>query len=179
MPIELNDPGLYQNLEILTSNYIFIKFLWKTDLWTMEKREATLHVNCRHTCLRWSRLNVTKRNQDHRSLFQNLTACYSHMGGLKNILCLDASPSESDSTALGCVLSTRSLQTFPGASNMYQEQEQVFWSSGSLPAGEPGFLDRVPSLPLRNVLILVLVPFSCLLAFVPLRNFCLSSLKVN
>lgn len=64
MPIELNDPGLYQNLEILTSNYIFIKFLWKTDLWTMEKREATLHVNCRHTCLRWSRLNVTKRNQD-------------------------------------------------------------------------------------------------------------------
>lgn len=177
MPIELNDPGLYQNLEILTSNYIFIKFLWKTDLWTMEKREATLHANCRHACLTWSRLNVTKRNQD----LSSKTWLHSTVTWVvwKNILCLDASPSESDSTALGCVLSTRSLQTFPGASNMYQEQEQVFWSSGSLPAGEPGFLDRVPSLPLRNILILVLVPFSCLLAFVPLRNFCLSSLKVN
>lgn len=93
----------------------------------------------------WTSLRGTK--------IQNLTTCYIHMGGLKNYLCLDASPSESDSTALGCVLSTRSLQTFPGASNMYQEQEQVFWSSGSLPAGEPGFLDRVPSLPLRNSLL--------------------------
>lgn len=145
----------------------------------MEKGEATLQVNCRHACLRWSRSNVTKRIQDHRSLFQNLSAYYIHMGGLKNNLCLDASPGESDSTALGCVLSTRSLQPFPGASNMYQEQEQVFWSSGSLPAGEPGFLDRVPSLPLRSALIIVLVLFSCLLALVPLGNFCLSSLKVN
>lgn len=128
MPIVLNDPGLYQNLEILTSNYIFYQVSVKDRSVNNGEKGGypSRELNCRHACLRWSRLNVTKRNQDHRSLLQNLTAYYIHMGGLKNTLCLDASPSESDSTALGCVLSTRSLQTFPGASNMYQEQEQVF-----------------------------------------------------